>query len=54
MQEPENDHLWSYLGETYLRLGEYDLAREALDRYLVLKPDDPFGVHDPRAACATD
>ena len=43
-QEPENDYLWSYMGETYLRLGEYGKAREALDRYLVLKPDDPFGV----------
>ena len=43
VQEPQNDHLWSYLGETYLRLGEYDLAREALDRYLQLKPRDPFG-----------
>ena len=21
MQEPQNDYLWSYLGETYLRLG---------------------------------
>ena len=26
-QEPQNDYVWSYLGETYLRLGEYDLAR---------------------------
>src|SRR5688572_17111486 len=43
VQEPQNDHLWSYLGETYLRLGDYDLAREALDRYLQLKPRDPFG-----------
>jgi class 3 adenylate cyclase/tetratricopeptide (TPR) repeat protein len=43
VQEPQNDHLWSYLGEDYLRLGEYDLAREALDRYLQLKPRDPFG-----------
>ena len=42
-QEPENDYLWSYLGETYLRLGEYAPARQALDRYLVLKPRDPFG-----------
>ena len=36
-------HLWSSLGETYLRLGEYGHAREALDRYLELKPRDPFG-----------
>ncbi|MGH3850428.1 MAG: tetratricopeptide repeat protein, partial [Pseudonocardiaceae bacterium] len=43
-QEPENDYLWSYLGETFLRLGEYAQARQALDRYLVLKPNDPFGV----------
>ncbi|MGH8242163.1 MAG: tetratricopeptide repeat protein [Steroidobacteraceae bacterium] len=43
-QEPENDHLWSYLGETYLRLGDYGRAREALDRYLVLQPNDPFGL----------
>ena len=43
VQEPQNDHLWSYLGETYLRLGEYELAREAMDRYLTLKPRDPFG-----------
>jgi class 3 adenylate cyclase/tetratricopeptide (TPR) repeat protein len=43
VQEPQNDHLWSYLGEDYLRLGEYGLAREALDRYLQLKPRDPFG-----------
>ena len=43
VQEPQNDHLWSSLGETYLRLGEYDHAREALDRYLELKPRDPFG-----------
>jgi len=43
VQEPQNDHLWSYLGETYLRLGQYDLAREALDRYLELNPRDPFG-----------
>jgi class 3 adenylate cyclase/tetratricopeptide (TPR) repeat protein/TolB-like protein len=43
VQEPENDYLWSYLGETYLRLGQNDLARQALDRYLAFKPDDPFG-----------
>ncbi len=43
VQEPQNDHAWSSLGETYLRLGEYDLAREALDHYLQLKPRDPFG-----------
>ena len=43
-QEPENDYLWSYLGETYLRLDKYDEARQALDRYTVLQPDDPFGV----------
>jgi len=43
VQEPQNDHAWSSLGETYLRLGEYGLAREALDRYLQLKPRDPFG-----------
>lgn len=43
MQEPENDYLWSYLGETYLRQGKYDLARQALDRYLQYKPGDPFG-----------
>ncbi|MGH8252266.1 MAG: tetratricopeptide repeat protein [Steroidobacteraceae bacterium] len=42
-QEPENDYVWSYLGETYLRLGEYDLARNALDEYLKLQPRDPFG-----------
>ena len=42
-QEPQNDHVWSSLGETYLRLGEYDLARQSLDRYLLLKPRDPFG-----------
>jgi len=42
-QEPQNDYLWSYLGETYLRLGEYDLARQALDEYLKFKPRDPFG-----------
>ncbi|HCK84587.1 MAG TPA: hypothetical protein DHW63_08745 [Hyphomonadaceae bacterium] len=42
-QEPQNDYLWSYLGETYLRLGDYDLARQALDQYLKLKPRDPFG-----------
>ena len=43
VQEPQNDHAWSSLGETYLRLGKYDLAREALDHYLQLKPRDPFG-----------
>ena len=43
-QEPENDYLWSYLGETYLRLGDYGRAREALDQYLVLQPNDPFGL----------
>ena len=42
-QEPENDFLWSNLGETYLRLGQYDQARQALDRYLAFKPNDPFG-----------
>ena len=42
-QEPQNDHFWSYLGESYLRLGEYDLARQALDQYLKFKPRDPFG-----------
>ncbi|MGQ0835924.1 MAG: tetratricopeptide repeat protein [Gammaproteobacteria bacterium] len=42
-QEPENDYIWSYLGETYLRIGEYELARQALDRYMQLKPRDPFG-----------
>lgn len=42
-QEPQNDRLWSYLGETYLRLGKYDLARNALDEYLKYKPRDPFG-----------
>ena len=62
VQEPQNDHLWSSLGETYLRLGEYDHAREALDRYLELKPRDPFGytilgnleqlTGDPAAAVA--
>jgi class 3 adenylate cyclase/tetratricopeptide (TPR) repeat protein len=42
-QEPQNDYLWSYLGETYLRLGEYDQARQSLARYLQLKPRDPYG-----------
>lgn len=42
-QEPQNDYLWSYLGETYSRLGEYDLARQALDSYLQLQPRDPYG-----------
>ncbi|HSD74944.1 MAG TPA: tetratricopeptide repeat protein [Steroidobacteraceae bacterium] len=42
-QEPQNDYLWSYLGETYLRMGQYDQARQALDRYLALKPRDPYG-----------
>jgi tetratricopeptide (TPR) repeat protein len=42
-QEPQNDQLWSWLGETYLRLGEYELARQALDRYLQLQPHDPYG-----------
>ena len=43
VQEPQNDHLWSYLGETYLRLGEYELAREAHRSLPQLKPRDPFG-----------
>lgn len=42
-QEPENDRLWSFLGETYLRLGRHEEARDALDRYRALKPRDPFG-----------
>lgn len=42
-QEPENDHIWSYLGETYLRIGDYDLARQSLGRYMQLQPKDPFG-----------
>ena len=42
-QEPQNDYLWSYLGETYLRLGDYQQARQALDRYLQLQPRDPYG-----------
>jgi tetratricopeptide (TPR) repeat protein len=42
-QEPENDYVWSYLGETYLRLGEYDLSRQALAQYLKTKPGDPYG-----------
>lgn len=42
-QEPENDIVWSYLGETHLRLGQFEAAREALDRYLELEPDDPYG-----------
>jgi predicted Zn-dependent protease len=42
-QEPQNDYLWSYLGETYLRMGDYQQARQALDRYLQLQPRDPYG-----------
>jgi predicted Zn-dependent protease len=42
-QEPQNDYLWSYLGETYLRLGDHEQARQALDRYLQLQPRDPYG-----------
>ncbi|MFZ2508294.1 MAG: tetratricopeptide repeat protein [Steroidobacteraceae bacterium] len=42
-QEPQNDYLWSYLGETYMRLGKYDDAQRALDQYLKFKPRDPFG-----------
>jgi tetratricopeptide (TPR) repeat protein len=42
-QEPQNDYVWSYLGETYLRLGDYENARRALDQYLTLKPRDPYG-----------
>lgn len=42
-QEPENEVLWSYLGETYVELGRLDEARAALDRYLELAPEDPFG-----------
>jgi class 3 adenylate cyclase/tetratricopeptide (TPR) repeat protein/TolB-like protein len=42
-QEPENDYVWSYLGETYLRLGDYDLSRQALAQYLKTKPHDPYG-----------
>jgi Flp pilus assembly protein TadD len=42
-QEPQNDRYWSYLGETYLRLGDVANARAALDTYLGLHPRDPFG-----------
>jgi tetratricopeptide (TPR) repeat protein/TolB-like protein len=42
-QEPENHRIWAYLGETYLRMGDYDAARGALDHYLSLAPEDPFG-----------
>ncbi len=31
------------LGETYLRMGQIDKAVEALDRYLAVSPQDPFG-----------
>jgi class 3 adenylate cyclase/tetratricopeptide (TPR) repeat protein/TolB-like protein len=42
-QEPQNDYVWSYLGETYLRLGDYEHSRQALDQYLKLMPRDPYG-----------
>lgn len=44
-QEPENEAIWSYLGETYLDLGRLDDAQAALDRYLSLAPEDPFGLY---------
>lgn len=43
-QEPQNERAWTYLAETYLRLGDYLQAREALDHYLALAPDDPHGL----------
>ncbi|HEU5468179.1 MAG TPA: tetratricopeptide repeat protein [Steroidobacteraceae bacterium] len=42
-QEPQNERIWAWLGETYLRLGKYAEARDALNHYLALKPEDPFG-----------
>jgi tetratricopeptide (TPR) repeat protein len=42
-QEPENERIWSFIGETNLRLGELPAARDALDHYLALAPDDPYG-----------
>ncbi len=42
-QEPQNDRVWTFLAETCLRVGDYAQAREALDHYLSLQPDDPHG-----------
>ncbi|MGD9599097.1 MAG: tetratricopeptide repeat protein [Steroidobacteraceae bacterium] len=42
-QEPQNDRVWTFLAETYLRLGDYGQTRDALDHYLALQPDDPHG-----------
>lgn len=43
-QEPQNERVWTFLGETYLRMGDYAHAHEALDHYLSLRPDDPHGL----------
>lgn len=42
-QEPQNDRVWTFLAETYVRLGEYAQAHDALNHYLALQPDDPHG-----------
>ena len=42
-QEPENERIWSFIGETNLRMGQHEAARAALARYLELEPSDPYG-----------
>ena len=42
-QEPQNDRIWTWLAETHLRLGGHAEAHDALNHYLALKPDDPYG-----------
>jgi tetratricopeptide (TPR) repeat protein len=37
-RDPRNAGAWSYLGEAYLRLGEFEAARESLERALELDP----------------
>lgn len=43
LQEPQNTSTWASLATSYLETGSPEEAKIALDRYLELKPNDPFG-----------
>jgi cytochrome c-type biogenesis protein CcmH/NrfG len=49
-RDPKNASAFSYLGQTYLKLGKYDEAVAALEKAIELAPDSRYDKNYLRAA----